>query len=393
MAKKWKWWAGGAVILVLVALAFLPKKVDVEAAEVRVGPLEVSLDEEGETRVRERFVISAPIAGRVERIEHEPGDRVVAGETVIATFRPSQPVLLDVRSRAEARAAAEAAEAAVGRVRAERERIASELAYARAEAARYRRLAAEGIVSQDLLEQTELRVSTQEEALQAAEFALRSTEGELRVTRARLLEASTTREEGGVIAIRSPVDGVVLRRVHESEAIVPAGTPLVEVGDTRELEVVADYLSSDAVRMKPGYRALIERWGGEPLLARVRRIEPSGFTKISALGVEEQRVNVVLDLDESQREHWENLGDGYRVEVRVIVWADDRVLVVPTGALFRDGESWAVYRVEDGRAALRRVEIGARSARLAQVLEGLEEGDRVIVHPGDQVRDGVRVAG
>ncbi|HVS15140.1 MAG TPA: HlyD family efflux transporter periplasmic adaptor subunit [Thermoanaerobaculia bacterium] len=391
MAKKWKWLAGGTVLLALVALAAMPERVDVEVAEVRVGPLEVSLDEEGETRVRERFVVSAPFVGRVERIELEPGDPVVAAETVIASFRPSQPVLLDVRSKAEARAAVESAEASVGGARAERERVASELAYARAEAGRYRRLAEEGIVSVDLLDQTELRVATQEEALQAAEYALRTAEGELRAARARLLEASTTREEGGAIAIRSPIDGVVLRRVHQSEAIVAAGTPLVEVGDTRDLEVVVDYLSSDAVRMKPGYRALVERWGGEPILARVRRIEPSGFTKISALGVEEQRVNVVLDLDESQRERWETLGDGYRVEVRVIVWADDRVLVAPTGALFRDGESWAVYRVEGGRAALRRVEIGARSARLAQVLDGLQEGDRVIVHPGDRVRDGARV--
>jgi len=393
MRKRWKWVVGVAVVLVVAALVAFPRSVEVEIAEVLVGPLEVTLDEEGETRVREPFVVSAPIAGRLERIELEAGDRVVAEETVIATLRPSAPVLLDARSREEARAGVEAAEAGVGRVRAERQRIASELAYARAEAMRYRRLADEGIVSQELLDQTELRVATQEEALQAAEYALRTVEGDLRMARARLLEAAPTREQGGAIAIRSPVDGVVLRRFQQSEAVVTAGTPLVEVGDTRDLEVVADYLSSDAVQMKPGYGALIARWGGEPLLARVRRIEPSGFTKISALGVEEQRVNVVLDFDESQRSSWERLGDGFRVEVRVVIWADDQVVVVPTGALFRSGEQWAVYRIEDGRARLRPVEIGVRSPERAQVLDGLEAGDRVVLYPGDQVTEGVRVHG
>jgi HlyD family secretion protein len=388
---RWKWVAGGALALVVAVLVAMPKRVDVQVAEVALGPLEVTLDEEGETRVRERFLVSAPIAGKVERIGLEPGDRVVAADTVIATFRPSAPVLLDARARAEALASAESSEAAVGRVRAERERIASELAYARAEAARYGRLAREGIVSQDLLEQTELRVSTHEEALQAAEYARRTAEGDLRMARARLLEASPTLDEGGAIAIRSPIDGVVLRRLQESEAVVAAGTPLVEVGDTSQLEVVADYLSSDAVQMKPGYAALVERWGGEPLLARVRRVEPSGFTKVSALGVEEQRVNVVLDLDESERSSWEPLGDGFRVEVRVVVWADDRVTVVPTGALFRDGARWAVYRVEEGRARLRPVEIGVRNARLAEVVAGLEPADRVVLHPGDLVSDGTRV--
>ncbi|HVS66262.1 MAG TPA: HlyD family efflux transporter periplasmic adaptor subunit [Thermoanaerobaculia bacterium] len=391
MRKRWRWVVGLAVVIVVVALVAFPRRVEVEVAEVVVGPLEVTLDEEGETRVREPFLVSAPIAGRVERIELEPGDPVIAEDTVIATFRPSAPVLLDARSREEARASVEAAEAAVGGARAERERIASELAYARAEAARYERLAGEGIVSEDLLDQVRLRVSTQEEALQAAEYALRTAEGDLRMARARLLEAAPTREEGGVIAIRSPVDGVVLRRLQQSEAVVPAGTPLVEVGDTSDLEVVADYLSSDAVRMKPGYAALIERWGGEPLLARVRRIEPSGFTKISALGVEEQRVNVILDLDGEQREAWEQLGDGFRVEVRVVIWADDRVRVVPTGALFREGERWAVYRVEDGRARLRLMEIGVRSPQQAQVLDGLAPGDLVVLHPGEMVSDGVRV--
>ena len=392
MRKRWRWVAGLAVVIVVVALVAIPRRVEVEVAEVVVGPLEVTLDEEGETRVREPFMVSAPIAGRVERIELEPGDPVIAEETVIATFRPSAPVLLDARSREEARAAVETAEAAVGRSRAERERIASELAYARAEAARYERLAGEGIVSEDLFDQVQLRVSTQEEALQAAEYALRTAEGDLRMTRARLLEAAPTREEGGVIAIRSPVDGVVLRRLQQSETVVPAGTPLVEVGDTSDLEVVADYLSSDAVRMKPGYAALIERWGGEPLLARVRRIEPSGFTKISALGVEEQRVNVILDLDGEQREAWDQLGTGFRVEVRVVIWADDRVRVVPTGALFREGEKWAVYGVEDGRARLRLLEIGVRSPQKAQVLDGLEPGDLVLLHPGEMVSDGVRVS-
>lgn len=386
-------WALVALLGVAVAaLAFWPRRVEVEAGIVAVAPLEVTLDEEGETRVRERFVISAPVAGSVERIDHDPGDRVFAAQTVLATFRPSEPIPLDARSRAEGEAAVAAAEAALGRARAQHQQALAEVAYARSELERESALADRGIVSRDQLEQAQLALETREKALEAAEFAVRAAEGDERMARARLLRASMhSSANGEVLEIRSPIDGVVLRVMHESAAVVVAGEALLEVGDPEDIEVVADYLSSDAVRIKPGYRALIERWGGAPILAAVRRVEPSGFTKISALGVEEQRVNVVLDLDPSQRERWRSLGDGFRVEVRVVVWADDRVVSVPVGALVRQAGSWAVYAIKGGKARLTEVEVGERNEQRAQILEGLTVGDPVIVYPSEKVVDGTRV--
>ena len=389
--RKVLWIAGGVLVLLLVVLALRPRGVAVEAAEVTVGPLEVTLDEEGMTRVRERFVVSAPVAGRVLRQPLEPGDPVSAGKTVLATFRPSDPIPLDERTRAEAEAAAEAAAAALGRARALREQVAGELEYARQETDRHRELYAEGISSKERLDQAELQQRVRRDALQAADFAIRTAEGDLQVARARLVHATATPDAGGVVSLRSPIDGVVLRVVRESEAVVQAGEPLVEVGDARDLEIVADYLSSDAVRIEPGHRARVARWGGDVLDAVVQRVEPAGFTKISALGVEEQRVNVVLDFAGTPQP---GLGDAYRVETEVVVWSQDEVLQVPVGAIFRagrDANEWAVYVVEDGRARLRQVRLGQRNDQSAQVLEGLEAGDRVILHAGDDVEDGARV--
>jgi HlyD family secretion protein len=387
-----RWLVGTVVVAAILVFALWPSAVEVEVGVVSAGALEVTLDEEGETRVRDRFVISAPVAGRVERIEHEPGDRVVGGETVLATFRPSAPVPLDARSRAEAEAGMVAAQAAQGRAQAQRQQAAAELAYARAELQRIVALAAAGIVSKESLEQAQLALDTREEALGAAEFAVQSAAGEVRAARARLMQAEPPRRsDSEVIELRSPIDGVVLRVLRESEAVVLAGDALLEVGAPEDLEVIADYLSSDAVRIRPGYRAMIERWGGEPILATVRRVEPSGFTKISALGVEEQRVNVILDVDPTQQARWSALGDGFRVEVRVVVWADDRVVSVPIGALIRDAGKWAVYAVVDGRVRLTGVEIGERNDQRAQLLSGLEVGDQVVVYPSEQLVDGTRV--
>jgi len=395
MRKRLVLWSIGILVVLVIGLAFRPKPLAADFAVVEYGSLRVTIDEEGETRVRDRFVVSAPLAGRVLRIELEPGDVVRAGETVLATFQPSDPILLDARTRAEAEARVGAAEAALGLARAERDRAEAELRFARSDVKRYRSLAAEEIVSRERAETAELAAQTREEALEAAEFAVRSAEQELAAARASLLE--TTMEETGrndsgrVITLRSPVDGLVLRRLRESEAVVPAGEALLEIADPAELEIVSDLLSTDAVRIRRGNPVLIEQWGGErPLRGVVRRVEPSGFTKISALGVEEQRVNVVIDF-EDPREAWEALGDGYRVEVRVVVWERDEVLKVPTSSLFRDGDGWAVFAVEEGRAVLRPLEIGQRNALEAEVLSGLGEGDQVIVHPSDSVADGVAV--
>jgi HlyD family secretion protein len=382
-----------AVFALLIIMALWPKSATVDLARAERGSLTITIDEEGKTRVRDRFVISAPVAGRVQRIELEAGDKVIRNKTVVAIFNPADPVLLDVRSRTEAEESVKVAEAGLGRARAERERAAAEDRLAQSELTRMRSLYKEKIVAQQAFDSAESQARTAGETLRAAEFSVASAEHEVTLARARLL--STSREPGALqppIILRAPITGVVLKRLRESESIVPAGEPLVELGDPRRLEIVSDFLSTDAVKMKPGDVVQIERWGGESKLhGRVRRIEPSGFMKVSALGVEEQRVSVLIDFDDSF-EAWNRLGDGYRVEVRVIVWQSDNVLRVPTSSLFRLGEKWAVFAAENGRARQRRIAIGPRNGSHAQVLEGLSEGEIVIVHPSDTIKDGSRIS-
>jgi HlyD family secretion protein len=384
------------ILLVVVALAtlavwaFRPRPVPADFATVTRGPLEVTVDEEGRTRVRDRYVVSAPLPGRMQRIGLEPGDPVVAGKTVVAQFRPADPALLDVRTRAEMEARVRAAEAALGGARADRERIRAELAFAASELKRARQLVKDGAVAPREVEVSERQAEVLERALQSAEFAVRTAEHQLEVARASLLQARD-RRDGTVIPLHSPIDGVVLRRIQESEAVVPAGTPLVEIGDLADLEIVADMLSSAAVAVRPGLPVHIEQWGGDlSLRGRVRRVEPSGFTKISALGVEEQRVNVIVDF-EDDREAWASIGDGYRVEIRVIVWLEEDVVKVPTSSLFRHEGQWAVYKVEDGRAVRQLVDVGQRNGLEAQVLGGLAAGERIVVYPGEAIADGVQV--
>jgi HlyD family secretion protein len=381
------------VFVLLVILALWPKSATVDLARIERGPLTITLDEEGKTRVRDLFVVSAPVAGRVQRIELEPGDKVIRNQTVIAVFNPADPVLLDVRSRTEAEENVKVAEAALGQARAERERAATANRLAQSELARMQALYREKLIAQQAFESTESQARTAEEAERAAAFSVASAEHEVTLARARLLSAS--RNPGDLqppVILRAPITGVVLKRLRESTAVVPAGEPLVELGDPRKLEIVSDFLSTDAVRMKPGDSVQIERWGGENTLrGRVRRIEPSGFMKISALGVEEQRVSVLIDFDDPF-EAWKRLGDGYRVEVRVIVWQAKDVLKVPTSSLFRRGENWAVFTAGNGRARLCTVEIGPRNSSDAQVIKGLSEGEIVIVHPSDTIKDDSRIS-
>jgi HlyD family secretion protein len=383
--------AGLGLVTALAAVGFWPSPVPVDTAVATRATLRVTVDEEGETRVRDRFVVSAPVAGRVLRIELEPGDAVKRGETVIATFLAGATVPLDARTRAEAEAAVEAARAALGSARAERERAQAALALARSELERHHELARQQIVSRQALEARQTETRAAEEAARAAEFATARAAHQLEMAQARLLPAGVALS-GRPLALRSPIDGVVLRRLRESEAVVPAGEPLVEVGDPRRLEIVSDLLSSDAVQVRPGAQVLLEQWGGDHALrARVRRVEPSGFMKVSALGVEEQRVNVVMDF-EDPLEAWSALGDGYRVEVRIVVWEGAGVLTVPTSSLFRRGDAWAVFAVRGGRAALSPVAIGRRNGVAAEVLSGLREGDSVVLHPSDALGHGTRVA-
>ncbi|HVR70124.1 MAG TPA: efflux RND transporter periplasmic adaptor subunit [Vicinamibacteria bacterium] len=379
-----------ALVVVLLGVALRPEAAPVDVAHVEKGSLQVTVEDEGETRVRDRFVISAPVAGRLLRVELEPSDPVRRGQ-VMATLLPAPPALLDARSRAEATAAVEAARAARGRAQAERARARAAADQARSDRERQRRLAGSGIVSAEALERAETEAQTAEAAVRAAQFAVAAAEHELERAQAVLLQA-TGEGAGRAIELRSPVDGVVLRRLRESEAVVPAGEPLLEMGDPRELEIVSDLLSADAVKVRAGQGVLVEQWGGERALrGRVRRVEPSGFMKVSALGVEEQRVNVIVDFDDAT-EAWRALGDGYRVEVRIVIWEADGVVKAPTSSLFRRGDRWAVFVVEGGRARLRAVELGQRNGLEAQVLSGLAPGERVVVHPADTLEDGGRVA-
>ena len=382
----------GLVVLVLGAIlvwAFRPAPVPADFATVSRGPLEVTVDEEGQTRVRDRYVVSAPVPGRMERIELEPGDPVVARKTVLAQFRPVDPQLLDVRTRAELEGRVKAAETTIGGARAERDRIATELTFARSELKRTEGLVKGGALAARDLEAAEQTVKAQERALQSAEFAVRTAQYQLETARAGLLQTQAGRV--ATIPLLSPVSGVILRRLQQSEAVVPIGQPLLEVGDLADMEIVSDLLSSAAVRVQPGQAARIEQWGGDrPLNGRVRRVEPSGFTKVSALGVEEQRVNVLIDF-EDPRDLWKAIGDGYRVEVRIIVWSKPDVLKVPSSSLFRDETQWAVYKVADGRALRTSVEIGQRSGLEAEVLSGLQPGDQIVVYPSDAIQNGVKL--
>jgi HlyD family secretion protein len=380
---------GVVVVAALFAVALWPETVPVEAGSVSRGALVVTVDEEGQTRVRDRFVVSAPVFGRVLRIELEPGDTVTRGQ-IVARVRAEAPPLLDARSRAEAQAAVESARATLGRARAEEQRARAALAQARRELGRVRELAAGGLITAQEVDAREAEAAVAEEAANAAAFAVRASSSDLQRAEARLAPPAAD-TSGRVVTVTSPASGVVLRRVRESESVVPAGDPLLEIGDPRQLEIVSDLLSTDAVRVRAGARAIVDQWGGSrPLDARVRRIEPAGFMKISALGVEEQRVNVILDFVDPA-EAWTALGDAYRVEVRIVVWEADAVLKVPTSALFREAGEWAVYVIEGDRARRTIVQVGHQTGQEAEVTSGLAEGTRVILHPGDTLEDGVRI--
>ena len=388
-------WILVAAAIGAVGVALWPQPTPADIVTVTRVPLSVTIDEEGETRVRDRFLLSAPLAGRVLRIEHEPGDPVTAQETVLATFLPSDPLLLDARSRAEAEARVKAAQAALERARVDSNRALAEARYAETEFERYTELDESRLVAKDQVEAAALRATTATEAVRSAEFAVSAAEFQLEVARASLLQATgrsgaaTTTD--ATITLRAPISGVVLRRLRESEAIVAAGEPLLEIADPSRLEIVADLLSTDAVRITPGDSVLIEQWGGDTALnGRVRTIEPYGFTKVSALGVEEQRVNVVIDF-EGAEQGGKTLGDGYRVEIRIVIWEADDVLTTPTSSLFRVDDRWAVYAVEEGHAVLREVEVGQRTGLDAEIVSGLEADDRVIAYPSDQIADGVAV--
>jgi HlyD family secretion protein len=374
-------WSGAALVgAVLVWLALRPSPVPVDVAAATIGPLQVTIDEEARTRVRDRYVVTAPIAGRVMRIALEAGDPVAGGAVVVRMT----PLPLDPRSRAQAQAlvaaAVDAQRAAAATVTQARETLAQ----ARRERARVAELASRSLVAPAERERAELAESVAAQDLEAAEFRAQAAQHDVEAARAALIAAGA----GAVVTLRAPVSGVVLRIPERSERVVQAGEPLLEVGNCGDLEIVADLLSSDAVKVRPGHLMLVEDWGGDSaLVARVRRVEPGGFTKISALGVEEQRVHVVADLGQCPAA----LGDGYRVEARIVIWEADSVLKVPTTALYRAGEGWGVFVIDGGRAAERAVEVGRQNAFETEILSGLKPGELLVRHPGDRIRAGIRV--
>jgi len=375
------------VVAGIAAVAVWPESMEVTVVRAARGPMQVTVDEDGETRVRDRFRVTAPVSGRVHRIEIEPGDAVIRGKTLLARITPAESPLLDPRTRSELQAAVDAAAASVGQARAERERAATTVERARSTLRRQQELMKAGAIASDALEEAETALAVAEDALRAAEFTERRAQSELQLARARLSAPSAS---GRSVEVLSPIDGTVLRRLRESEGVVPVGEPLLEIGEPGRLEIVADLLSTDAVRISPGADVLIEEWGGgHTLHGRVRRVEPSGFMKVSALGVEEQRVNVIIDFvepDEAAR-----LGDGYRVEVRIVLWKELDVLKVPVGALFRQGEDWAVFVVNEGRARRQIVQIGQRNENEAQIVEGVAPDATIVLHPPDTLSDGTSV--
>jgi HlyD family secretion protein len=380
---------GGAAVVALLAWAFAPRPVEVETAIVATGAFEQSIEEDGRTRLKDRYAVSAPAAARLVRIALREGDRVNAGDTV-ATLLPLMSAMVDERSSREAAARLQAARAGVQRAAARVERTRIAVDEAQLELHRTERLVREGYLSTSRLDSAKLAREGAARDQEAARAEHEMAAHEQALAAAALLPASPV-QAGQPLAVRAPVDGVVLRVAQPSEATLPAGTVLLEVGDPRRMEVVAELLTTDAVQAQPGRRAVIERWGGPPIEGRVRRVEPAAFTKVSALGIEEQRVKVLVDFD-APPQAWALMGDGFRVTVRVVTQSVDRAVLVPIGAVFpfADGGT-AVYRVEGGRARLQPVELGGRNGSEAWIRGGLQPGQAVILYPPPAVADGQRV--
>lgn len=375
---------GALAVVALVVLVLLPDAIPVDVAAVERGPMRVTVDDQGETRSHDRFVVVAPVAGRMSRIALHDGDAVAEGQVIVQIA----PLPMSAREREEQIARVASAEA-TQREAEERLRHAEEdLAQAKRERQRVEKLLSSGVVSEQAAEQARnLEVTSANEA-EAARFRARSAAAEVKVARSGLLGTQAQSGPGALVRIRAPVAGRILRIPDPSERVVAAGTTLLTLGDLRKLEVVIELLSSEAVKVQPGMPVLLEGWGGsEPIRAQVRVVEPYAVTKVSALGIEEKRVNIIADFVDPPGP----LGDGFRVTARIITWSADSVLKVPTSALFRCGEEWCVFSIEGQRAMSRTVEIGHRNALEAEVVQGLDEGELVIRHPGNQIEEASRV--
>lgn len=385
--------------LTMAGIAWLawPSPIPVDVAVVSRGAMAVTIDDEAKTRVREIYTVSAPVSGKVLRTSRNTGDQVIADETVVAVMQPMTPAFHDASTHEALLAAVAAAEATEKFAKAEVRRMAAALAFSRRELDRAQALSRTNSIAARMLDQARFDVEINAAALASAKAQLDVRRSERASVAARLIDPSNVAQQSGpadptcCIRIRSPVSGRVLRVMQESEAVVPVGAPLLEIGDPRDLEVVAELLSTDVVQIKIGSLVRIDGWGGVPVQGRVTRIDPAGFVKMSSLGIEEQRVRTWMDFVDPP-ELWNQLGHDYRVIVHVAIWQADAVLTVPIGALFRNADDWAVFVMRDGRAHNTIVTTGQRNNRMAEVTSGLVEGDKVILHPSDRISDGVAVA-
>jgi HlyD family secretion protein len=383
--RRIAWLIAAIVVGAIIVFALLPSPLPVEVGRVATGPVQVTIDQEGETRAHDRFIMSAPVPGRLLRVDLEDGDAVKRDEIVARL----DPLPLSQRERQEILARVETAEAAEHQANAREAHAREDWEQAHRDRERAERLAHEDLIPAQALEIARNTDITAAQELDAAKYSAQMANSEVKVARSGLvgLDANAGRA-GPLIQLRAPVAGRVLRVIEKSERVVSAGTPILTLGDSKQLEIVADVLSTDAVNIQPGMPVLLEGWGGDhPIRARVRLVEPGGFTKVSALGIEEKRVNVISDFVESPGP----LGDGYRVETRTVIWSGENVLNVPQSALFRQGSGWSVFAIEGGRAKRRDVEIGHRNQTAAEILNGISVGEEVILHPSNQLSDGVRV--
>lgn len=399
-----------AVWTVVLALAVAglawfawPQPIPVDLATVSRGPMEVTVDDKGKTEIRHVYTVSAPVAGKVLRISNPPGDegisrhvgdQVIANNTVVAVMQPMTPSFIDFRSREETEAAVAAADAAVKYAEAEVRRLDAAVNFYHAEYQRAQALARTQTVSVEALDKAKFDAANNEASLASAKAQVEVWQSVRQSLADRLISptnATAPTDPACCIQLRAPVNGRVLKVIQKSEAAVQAGTPLIEIGDPLDLDVVADLLSTDTVQIKPRAPVRIDDWGGPPIRARVTRIDPAGFTKISALGIEEQRVHVTIDFVDPPAV-WSRLGHDFRLIVHVTIWRSDNALTVPVSALFRSGDRWAVFALGNSRARTSPIEIGHRNNRVAEIVSGLAAGDHVIMHPSDQIRDGVSVS-
>jgi HlyD family secretion protein len=388
--KRWIWISLVlAAVVAAVLYGFRPQPARVEVVRARRDAMQVSIQEEGRTRVTDRFVVSAPIAGYLRRIRLKEGDTVVSNQ-VVATLEPLRPAALDPRSRAQAEAQVAAAQSSVAAAREQVRAAQTNASYWEGELGRIEKLVKSGDMARERYDSALAEERRARAALEEAEQRVKVAEAEVRSAKAAL-QITPAERTGESMPVRAPVDGRVLKVVRESEGVVNAGEPLLELGTIRSLEVLVELLSADAVRVTPGMRVIFTRWGGDqPLEGRVRVVEPQAFTKISALGVEEQRVNVISDIT-SPRSEWQNLGAGYRVEAAFVLWQEDKVLQIPSSALFRHEDGWAVFTVQDDTARLTQVQVGRRNGLSAQILSGVSENMAVIPHPDPALTDGTKV--